>query len=1216
MAEKFGKTWWGEHWLRSLENVDYDNRLPRGASYARSGHVKSIKITGNRIEAKVSGSRPTPYRVIVIVPPFFEEDVERLMAKIIVRPALISKLLNRELDPAILTIAEELGLKVFPRQWTDFKMQCSCPDWAVPCKHLASVIYMLSREIDNNPFLVFEIHDVNLLDELKKREIFIPEKKTEIPVLENLWREKEQKREIAGQTRNDVLKRAGEGIAEQVRNDMLKETDEQVSDQTRNDALNENAVYERVDFSQLQNISEALVQLLPDAPPFYPSGNFREKYAAQLMRLTKEATRILSKKLNFNDVYPSSEKYILTNRSTLTLTVNGNNKIEIGGENHAIKRLDQLIPALFVLNPDRLLDFEPSVAAFHKILLASLHLSANGMVIPQIVQLTDKNFIIRWLPATIDNRVKTVIEKLTAILPDNLLLAEKVVRKKEHTILIENQTIEILSLFIGSIITRLSKPSNGDLFEDMFFKNKSYAFTGIAENALSGGIKVWLDRYYLTAETYKPVITVSELPDNEFDVQISIEDNSPLSNGEGVGERLPIPLTNILKQKQYEKQRFKILQGVSLLTPFIRGLDAHINLGGDTPIRFSNNEFAPFLMDVLPAVRLLDIKIMLPKALQELLRPKVSVKIKKNETGQSFLNLGDLLSFNWQVAIGETVISPEEFNRLMRNASKLFKFKENYIYVSESDLEKLHKAFSSDKPLNPFQLLQTALAEEYEGAPVLLTDAVRDLIRELTATEDIPLPQGLYAQLRPYQQRGFSWMYRNSRIGFGSIIADDMGLGKTLQVISILLKFKEENAINKKHKALVVVPTGLLTNWMAEIEKFAPSLSAHIFHGQQRDFKQFDADIMLTTYGVLRSDFELLKKQKWQLMIIDEAQNIKNHDTAQSKAVKSIPANIRIAMSGTPVENRLTEFWSIMDYTNKGYLGTVKTFKEYFANPIQVYNDERVTEKFRKITAPFMMRRMKTDKTIISDLPDKIEQNQFAQLSKQQAALYQKTMQAAMEEIEGIGDGNDPQTLFKRQGLVLQMILMLKQICNHPTQFLKNGQFDASLSGKTELLFELLDSIMESGEKVLIFTQFTEMGTLLERFITERFGEKPMFYHGGCSVKQREEMVQRFQHNRADKIFLLSLKAAGTGLNLTAASHVIHYDLWWNPAVENQATDRAYRIGQQKNVMVHRMICKNTFEERIDEMIQKKKHLAEMTVATGENWIGKLSNKELREIFG
>ena len=1181
MIEKFGKTWWGEHWLRSLENVDYDNRLPRGASYARSGHVREIKINGNQITAKVAGSRRTPYNVTIIVPPFFDEQVEQLMAKIIQRPALISRLLNRELDPAILGIAEELGLKVFPSRWTDFKMQCSCPDWAVPCKHLASVIYMMCREIDNNPFLVFEIHNVYLLEELKKREIFIPDqKKTEIPLLGNLLCSRKPVAAVTAEAESETCPE------------------------------NEQMVYERVDFSQLQNISQALVQLLPDAPPFYPSQNFREKYAEQIARISKEASRILSKKLKFDDV-PYSGENPITHRSILALTVDGNNKVEVKGENHEIKQLEHLISALFTLNPDRLPDFEPSVAAFHKLLLASLHLSANGMVIPQIIQLEDKRFVIRWLPATIDARVKTVVEKLSAILPDGLLQTKKIVRKKAQIVCVENQTIELLSIFIGSFIEKLSKTSGNDLFEDLFFKNKAYAFKAVAENALSGGIKVWLDRYYLTAETYKPVITVSEILTDEgegFDVQILVDDTSQ-------PDAPSISLAEILKQQQYEKQRFKILQGISLLTPFIRGLDTHINFGGDAPIRFSNSEFAPFLMDVLPAVRLLDIKIMLPKSLQELLRPKVSLVLKKNDAGHGFISLDDLLSFNWQVALGGTVIPPEEFDNLLKNASRLFKFKENYIYVSDADIEKLHKTFTANKTLSPYQLLQTALAEEYEGAPVMLTNDVRDLIGELTSAEDVPLPQGLKAELRPYQRRGFSWMYRNIRIGFGSIIADDMGLGKTLQVISVLLKLKEESAPDEKRKALVVVPTGLLTNWQAEIEKFAPSLTSYIFHGQSRYLMEFDADIMLTTYGVLRSDFELLKKHKWQVMVIDEAQNIKNHEAAQSKAVKSIPADIRIAMSGTPVENRLTEFWSIMDYANKGYLGTVKTFKDDYANPIQMFNDENVAAKFRKITSPFMMRRMKNDKTIISDLPDKIEQNQYAQLTKQQAALYQKTMLAAMEEIEGFTE-TDQQSLFKRQGLVLQMILALKQICNHPTQFLKNGQFDASLSGKTELLFELLDSIVENGEKVLVFTQFAEMGELLERFIAERFGDRPMFYHGGCNVKQREEMVHRFQHNRADRIFLLSLKAAGTGLNLTAASHVIHYDLWWNPAVENQATDRAYRIGQKKNVVAHRMICKNTFEERIDEMIQKKKHLAEMTVASGENWIGKLSNKELREIFG
>ncbi|MDP4240359.1 MAG: DEAD/DEAH box helicase [Bacteroidota bacterium] len=1168
MTIQFGKTWWGEQWLRSLENVDYDNRLPRGASYARNGYVKEVKIKENQIVAKVAGSRPTPYRVNLIVPPFFEEQIDLLMAKIIERPTLISKLLNRELDPAMLTIAEEVGLKVFPKQWTDFKMQCSCPDWAVPCKHLAAVIYMVSREIDNNPFLVFEIHKVHLLDELKKRGIFIADqKKTEIPLLETL----------------------------------LKPT------KINKDAFDTEKVYDRIDFSQLQNLSEALVQLLPDSPPFYPGGNFRDKYASQFIRNAKEAKRILGKKLDFDVVFPLSTKTLeINHRTTISISINNNNISEIGGENHNFNKLEQLIPAIFNLNPDRLLDYQPSVVACYKILFASLHLLANGMVVPQIVQLENKEFIIRWLPALIDNQVRLLIEKLASILPPDLLLAPKTVRKIEQWMPVENQTVELLSLVISKFVPRVSKSTYDDLYENLFFKNKEYSFQGVGEKALSGGIKVWLDRYHLTTETYKPVITVTELENEQFDVQIDIEDTSN-------ADLLPVPLSKILKEKQYEKQRYKILQTLSLLSPFIRGLDTHINQGANQPIRFDTNQFAPFLMEILPAIRLLDIKIMLPKSLQELLRPKASLKLKRNTVSQGFIRLEQLLSFDWQVAIGDTLISPKEFEKMMKNASRLFKFKENYIYVSDAEIEKLHKFFSEDKPLNSYQLLQTALSEEYEGAPVLLTDEVQDLIRELTSKEDIPLPEGLNAQLRPYQQRGYSWMYRNSRIGFGSILADDMGLGKTLQVISILLKFKEEKAINDQYKALVIVPTGLLTNWQAEIEKFAPSVSSHIFHGTGREFKHFNADVMLTTYGVLRSDADLLRKQKWQVMIIDEAQNIKNHDTVQSKAVRSIPSNIRIAMSGTPVENRLTEFWSIMDFANKGYLGTVKSFKTDYAEPIQVFNDEQIVAKFRKITSPFMMRRMKSDKSIISDLPDKIEQNQLALLTKQQAALYEKTMRAAMEEIEGY---SDDQSLFKRQGLVLQMILALKQICNHPTNFLKNGKFDPSLSGKTELLFELLDSIVESGEKVLIFTQFREMGDLLEKFITERFGEKPMFYHGGCNLNQRQEMVERFQHNRADKIFILSLKAAGTGLNLTAASHVIHYDLWWNPAVENQATDRAYRIGQKKNVMVHRMITKNTFEERIDDMIQKKKHLADMTVATGENWIGKLSNKELREIFG
>lgn len=349
-------------------------------------------------------------------------------------------------------------------------------------------------------------------------------------------------------------------------------------------------------------------------------------------------------------------------------------------------------------------------------------------------------------------------------------------------------------------------------------------------------------------------------------------------------------------------------------------------------------------------------------------------------------------------------------------------------------------------------------------------------------------------------------------------------------------------------------------------------------------------------------------------MVIDEAQNIKNDNTAQSKAVRTMKAERRIALSGTPAENRLTEFWSIMDFVNPGYLGTAKLFGQEYANPIQQHGDEAVARKFRTVTAPFMMRRLKSDKSIISDLPDKVEQNVSVGLTKSQAALYQQAMNEAMKTIEGI-EGDDSKTLFKRSALVLQMILGLKQICDHPALFLKNGQTDAMLSGKMQVLTDLLQSILDSRQKVLIFTQFKEMGDILQRVLQERFSRPILFLHGGCSIKQRQQMVDRFQNNPAENIFILSLKVAGTGLNLTAASHVIHYDLWWNPAVEAQATDRAYRIGQHQNVMVHRFISHGTFEERINAMIQDKKKLTDITVATGESWITKMSNEELRDCF-
>ena len=1129
MATKYGKTWWGEQWLGALKNIDYSNRLPRGASYARNGMVQEIKFLGNIISAKVKGSRRTPYSETIKLPEFSSKDIDKLIKLILEQPVVLSKLFNRQLDESLAKMAEEAGMPLFPKQWKDLKMNCSCPDWAVPCKHLAAVIYKTSMEIDNNPFLVFSLHGVDLMAELEKRGITAADS-TEMMEVENTS--------------------AVYATMEQMQ---LRKVPEQMPD-----------------YTLLSDLTLPLSNLLPSSPVFCHNGDFQQAYQKELLYISKVATKVLQDK---QKLFEGTSGKTLDKRDIVSV------------DDIRLPLLQQLLD----INIDFLRDYDDSIVALRSVLICALHLIAHGCIVPQIYYdlviskgrgrakaKEEKEYLIIWQPAMIDEATRSIIGRL-------------------------GQSKELVSKMITSLVPMLSHESKYELFYDLFFKAECSRFNGIGETNTPGGIRSWLDRYFM--QNKHQVTFLIDETEKGFAVNVKADDQ---------------PLEDVMTKKAYISSRMEILRQLAILCDIVDGLDAYINDKGKRSIEFTMQTFPTFLLQVIPAMRLLGVSVIMPKALQTLIRPQISVKLKsKGKDSNGFLSMGDLLDFNWQVAVGNVFLSPEEFDRLLGHASGLLRFKEQYVYIDEAGMSKLQKVLNAPPKIKPGELLQAALCGEYKGAPVELTDEVRELIRQFTSQSVIPLPESINAQLRPYQERGFSWMYRNMKIGFGSIIADDMGLGKTLQVITLLAKMKEEGAMDKK-KALVVVPTGLLHNWQSEVKRFAPQLTTGVYHGTVRDLKDDDcknADIILSTYGVVRSDADILKKQKWQVLVIDEAQNIKNSDTAQSKAIHSIPANCHIAMSGTPVENRLSEFWSIIDFTNKGYLGSAKDFSESYAKPIQKYGDSHVAERFRKVTAPFMMRRLKTDKSIISDLPDKIERNELASLTPEQTALYQETVNKCMAVIESM-EGEDSQTLFKRQGLILQMMLALKQICNHPTQYLKDNRMDATLSGKTEMLLDMLRSIIDADEKVLIFTQFREMGDLLRHFIRTTLDEEPMFYHGGCSLKQRQEMVDRFQNNRNDRIFILSLKAAGTGLNLTAATHVIHYDLWWNPAVEAQATDRAYRIGQHKNVQVHRFITQNTFEERIDAMIQEKKHLADLTVSTGENWIGRLSNKELHEIFG
>lgn len=1167
MAKQFGKTWWGQEWLKALNNIDYSNRLPRGSSYARKGAVKQIRIEGNRIYAQVAGSSPFPYGIEITIPPFDDYKTETFLEAVELRPLIVSKLLNRELDPLLLQIAQKAGLRIFPEQWKDLAMQCSCPDWAVPCKHLAAVIYKLSEEIDNNPFLVFELHSLDMIKELNKRGSSISRKPVEIPQLAGFYIEDQKEKNIPVK-----------------------------------DASGSQDVYRKLIFTSLSPIHEPLLSLLPEKPVFFSStADFKSKYGTAVQKVVKHAQKILQGKTSFAHAagFPENENgnigihdscCVLTDRSLRASAMIGDGHLSV----------QKLMTALSRIPYGRIQDYQPSTASLHTLFSLALHFTVNGAVIPQVVMMPDRKYAIRWIPASLSKEVKTLENEMAEIIsPDLFRWQEEGSEKK-----IGNTVRNLLSVFITEMVTLLYGKTQDEVFHDLFFARQKYAFDAPGERASAGGIQTWLQKYYLTQGELRPQLVVSETGSDHFMVDINVS---------GIKEfpEEQVSLKHILSIAVFKKYRSDILQTMAAMSDFIPGLEHFIHSEGQDLILMDHTSFAPFLFKMIPVISLLDVEVLLPKSLQNILRPKPSVRVK-TKPGRSFLSLEQMLSFDWQVAVGDTVMNEEEFKKILDKSDTLIRYKSQYMYAGKEELEKLYRHFSSGEELSSREILHAALSGEYQGAKVSMDDEVLRLIEELTSVKEIPLPESIRAELRPYQKRGYSWLYRNSKIGVGSVLADDMGLGKTVQVITALLKYKEEGLLADK-KVLIIAPTGLLTNWQAEFEKFAPSLSVSLFHGTGRKI-QSGHDILLTSYGIARTEAARLKKIPWQTVVIDEAQNIKNQDTAQAKAIKSIPADYCIAMSGTPVENRLSELWSIMDYCNSGFLGSSKQFKEDFGVPVEVYHDMKAAEKLKKITAPFMMRRLKSDKSIISDLPDKIEIDTFTTLTAEQAALYEKTLEEALMAIEAI-DPQNSKELFKRQGLVLQMILALKQICNHPAQFLKNNRREASLSGKAALLFDTVDSILESGEKVLIFTQFKEMGDLLLHFLEERYKEPLMFYHGGCTLKQRKEMIQRFQHNPADKIFILSLKAAGTGLNLTAANHVIHYDLWWNPAVEAQATDRAYRIGQKNKVMVHRFITRNTFEERINEMIQSKKALADMTVAAGESWIGNLNNREIKELF-
>lgn len=637
------------------------------------------------------------------------------------------------------------------------------------------------------------------------------------------------------------------------------------------------------------------------------------------------------------------------------------------------------------------------------------------------------------------------------------------------------------------------------------------------------------------------------------------------------------------------------------------------------------DEVSDLLSDGLEACRLAGLPIVTPTGLiSRSARLTARASSSKDFGGSRGLGTA-LIDVDWGLALGDIDLTAEEIEALARSNADVVALRGSWVQVDRLQMQAAMKRLETQQrdasELSPAELLRQTIAEleRASGDDLTAEGWIAQLLSGLPDDEltEVTQPAGFEGTLRPYQRRALGWLQFLGRLGLGGCLADDMGLGKTPTALAHLLARSLERAANDDaHKPhLVICPLSVVTNWESEAARFTPELSVMIAHGPDRPRAHdlIDAaarhDVIITTYGTASRISDELGPIEWDVVVCDEAQAIKNHRTNAASTIRSLQSTQRIALTGTPVENRLTELWAILDALNPGMLGGITWFRETFSNPIESGEGDDALESLRRLTAPFVLRRTKVDRSLVPDLPDKIEQVAWAPLTPEQAGLYQAVVDDFLASA-AVATG------MERRGLVLATLTRLKQVCNHPAHFLREERVgEPSRSGKLERFDELVDTMLESSERALVFTQYREMGKLLAAHLTTRHGFDVPFLHGGTTRMQRQVMVDNFQSVDGPSIQLISLRAGGTGLNLTAASRVIHYDRWWNPAVEDQATDRSWRIGQDKTVFVHKLVCRGTLEERIDSLLTEKRALADAVVGTDESWLTELSTDELRELL-
>ncbi len=739
---------------------------------------------------------------------------------------------------------------------------------------------------------------------------------------------------------------------------------------------------------------------------------------------------------------------------------------------------------------------------------------------------------------------------------------------------------------------------------DPSFSPRDARFVGVPEmleawstDTREGGLRVGFslrvpegdEEHFLLEPWLQPV----DHPEPRFDIDVAWAAGAKIERGE----------------RSWPHPAWTALRDLARASRIHRPLEAC--LGGERPrsIRLDPHEVWDLLSEGVAPLVDAGFTVEVPEDLAETgtHRIRARMRIGLGEPPSGDIGLPDHLPYRWEVVLGDQIVDGDTFAELTERREPVVFYRGAWILLDPAELARLPEGLPGTGELAAPLALRAVLTGTHQGVPVVADDRLALLIRALRDPPAEAVPPSLQGTLRPYQARGYAWLSTLGRLRLGSLLADDMGLGKTIQVIAHLLGRREQG--ETPLPSLVVCPTSLLLNWQHELARFAPSLSVVRYHGTTRDPADLrGSDVVLTTYGLLVRDADVLADLPWDVVALDEAQAIKNPDAKRAQAARTLDARHRIALTGTPIENRLEELWSLLQFLAPGLLGPRATFRREVAIPVERFGDQAAAEALQQTLAPFLLRRTKSDPTILPDLPEKIERRLYCTLSEEQRALYEQVVEEGLSAVAGAEGG------MARRGRVLAMLTALKQVCNHPSHYLGDAGPFPERSGKLDALSDLLDAIRDGEERALVFTQYRKMGDRLQAHLANLGIEAP-FLHGGVSADGRAAMVDRFQQ-RADGplVFLVSLRAGGTGLNLTRASHVVHFDRWWNPAVEDQATDRAHRIGQRSDVVVHKLVTEGTLEERIDTLLEEKRSLAQQVVGSAEEWVTELDDASLRRL--